>query len=70
MILSAVDNHEPEAPFPEPSTTMASTLQTLFTLLVRGNAVLDAREPAFKDGELLTLFARALVAQQFAVASS
>lgn len=70
VILSAVDNHEPEAPFPEPSTTMVSTLQTLFTLLVRGNAVLDAREPAFKDGELLTLFARALVAQQFAVASS
>ncbi|MDZ7910617.1 MAG: hypothetical protein U5O16_02040 [Rhodococcus sp. (in: high G+C Gram-positive bacteria)] len=69
VILSAVDNHEPDAPFPEPSTTMMSTLQTMFTLLIRGNAVLDARAPAFKDGDLLTIFGQALVAQQFAAAS-
>lgn len=69
VLLSAVDNHEPDAPFPEPSTTMVSTLQTMFTLLIRGNAVLDARAPSFKDADLLTEFGRALVAQQFASAS-
>lgn len=69
VILSAVDNHEPDAPFPEPSTTMVSTLQTMFTLLIRGNAVLDARAPMFKDADLLTEFGRALVARQFASAS-
>lgn len=69
VLISAVDNHEPDAPFPQPSTTMVSTLQTMFTLLIRGNAVLDARAPMFKDAALLTEFGRALVAQQFASVS-
>lgn len=63
--IFAVDNHDPDAPFPEPSGDMVSTLRTLITLLFRGNAVLDARTPSFKDAELLTEFGRALVAAQF-----
>jgi hypothetical protein len=42
-----------------------STLRTLFTLLFRGNAVLDQQTPTFKDEELLTEFGRRLVAAQF-----
>jgi hypothetical protein len=64
--IFAVDDHAPGAPFPRPSETMMSTLRTLFTLLFRGNAVLDERTPSFKDAELLTEFGRQLVAAQFA----
>jgi hypothetical protein len=70
VIIFAVDNHDPDAVFPQPSGSMVSTLRTLFTLLLRGNAVLDERSPRFKDGELLTEFGRALVKAQFAAAGS
>lgn len=63
--IFAVDNHDQDAPFPEPSGDMVPTLRTLITLLFRGNAVFDARTPSFKDAELLTEFGRALVAAQF-----
>jgi hypothetical protein len=65
VMVFAVDNHEPEAPFPEPSATLVGSGRTLITLLFRGNAVLDQRTPSFKDSELLTEFTRALVAAQF-----
>jgi len=67
VTVLAVDNHDPNAPFPEPSGDMVSAVRTLITLLFRGNAVLDERTPAFKDAELLTEFGRALVAAQFAL---
>ncbi|HET6732358.1 hypothetical protein [Mycobacterium sp.] len=63
--IFAVDNHDQDAPFPEPSGDMVSTLRTLITLLFRGNAVFDARTASFKDAELLTEFGRELVAAQF-----
>ena len=65
VTIFAVDNHDPGAPFPEPSADITSSLRTLITLLFRGNAVLDARTPSFKDADLLTEFGRALVAEQF-----
>lgn len=65
VTVAAVDNHDPDAPFPTPSTSVASNIRTLITLLFRGNAVLDQRTPVFKDQELLTAFTRALVAAQF-----
>ncbi|MCG5431860.1 hypothetical protein LV457_06080 [Mycobacterium sp. MYCO198283] len=64
VTVLAVDNHLPDAPFPEPTTNLLPTVRTLLTLLFRGNAVLDERTPVFKDGELLTEFGRALVAAQ------
>jgi hypothetical protein len=64
--IFAVDNHDPNAPFPEPSADMMSTLRTLITLLFRGNAVFDAQTTSFKDAQLLTEFGQALVAAQFA----
>jgi hypothetical protein len=65
VTIFAVDNHDPGAPFPEPSAEISSSVRTLITLLFRGNAVLDERTPSFKDAELLTEFGRALVAAQF-----
>jgi hypothetical protein len=70
VTIFAVDNHDPDAVFPEPSDTMVSTLRTLFTLLLRGNAVLDERSPKFKDADLLLEFGRALVKAQFDTAGS
>lgn len=68
ITIYAVDNHEPNAPFPEPSGDMFGTLRTLITLLFRGNAVLDAKRAAFKDADLLTEFGRGLVSAQFSSA--
>ncbi|HEY9266577.1 MAG TPA: hypothetical protein VIQ11_18430 [Mycobacterium sp.] len=64
VTMFAVDNHEPEAPFPEPTQNLFPTVRTLITLLFRGEAVLDQRTPTFKDAELLSQFGRALVAAQ------
>ncbi|MGV0813605.1 hypothetical protein ABQF34_16700 [Mycolicibacterium boenickei] len=64
--IFAVDNHLPDAPFPDPQRGMTSTLRNLFTVLFRGNSVLIQREPTYKDAELLTEFGRALVAEQLA----
>ena len=65
VTVFAVDNHDPDAPFPTPSTSVGSNIRTLITLLFRGNAVLDERAPVFKDEELLRTFSRSLVAAQF-----
>lgn len=61
----AVDNHLPDAPFPDPQRGLISTLRNLLTVLFRGNSVLVQRQPVYKDAELLTEFGRALVAEQF-----
>lgn len=64
ITIFAVDNHEPDAPFPQPTQNLFPTLRTLITLLFRGNAVLDQHTPTFKDADLLSQFGRALVAAQ------
>ncbi|WBP96283.1 hypothetical protein O6072_10160 [Mycolicibacterium neoaurum] len=61
----AVDNHDADAPFPTPSTSVASNIGALFTLLFRGNGVLDQRTPVFKDEDMLLSFTRSLVTAQF-----
>lgn len=64
VLLLAVDNHDPEAPFPEPSGGVVPTLGTLLTILLRGNAADTDRAPAFKDAGMLTQLGRELVAAQ------
>jgi len=64
VLLIAVDNHEDNAPFPQPSGALLPTLSTLFTVLFRGNSAVDDRNPSFKDLDLLTTFGRGLVAAQ------
>jgi hypothetical protein len=65
ITIFAVDNHDPNAPFPEPSGDMIGTVRSLITLLFRGNSVLESRRAAFKDADLLTEFGRGLVSAQF-----
>lgn len=70
VTLFAVDNHEPDAPFPEPSGDLLEASRTVFTLLFRGNAALDSRAASFKDADLLIEFGRDLVTAQFAAAGA
>lgn len=65
VLLFAVDNHDPGAPFPEPSGSgVLPTLGTLMTILLRGNAAAADRAPTYKDAEMLTQLGRALVTAQ------
>ncbi|WP_374157804.1 hypothetical protein ACEWX3_23180 [Mycobacterium sp. G7A2] len=64
VTVFAVDNHEPDAPFPEPTQSLLPSISTLLTLLFRGNDVLFQEKPTWKDAALLTTFGRALIAAQ------
>lgn len=66
VLIFTVDNHEDDAPFPEPSGALLPTLNTLITVLFRGNSAVDDKNPTFKDADLLTVFGQALVAAQLA----
>lgn len=66
VTIWAVDNHDPDAPFPQPTGDWAATLGRLFTMLLRGNAAVTDDAPSFKDGDLLTRFGTALVAGRIA----
>ncbi|WP_445170368.1 hypothetical protein ACTXG7_14220 [Mycolicibacterium sp. Dal123E01] len=61
VTVFAVDNHEPDAPFPEPTGALIPTLNSLFTVLFRGNSAVTDESPSFKDGTMVTEFSRALV---------
>ncbi|PXW30065.1 UNVERIFIED_CONTAM: hypothetical protein DES50_109173 [Williamsia faeni] len=69
VTLLTVDNHDPGAPFPEPEDALVSNLNTVFTVLIRGNSVATDDDPDFKDAGLLTVFGRDLVATQLAAAT-
>lgn len=64
ILLISVDNHEDNAPFPDPNGALLPTLNTLLTVLFRGNSAVDDEHPKFKDLDLLTTFGRGLVAAQ------
>ena len=60
----AVDNHEDNAPFPQPTGALLPTLNSMFTVLLRGNAATIDTNPVIKDARLLTDFSHALVRAQ------
>lgn len=64
VTLITVDNHDADAPFPRPEDALVSNLNTLFTVLIRGNAVVKNNSPNFKDAGLVTVLGRELVAAQ------
>jgi len=61
ILVISVDNHEPDALFPEPQGGLGSTLASLFTVLLRGNAAALDENPNRKDDEMLTEFSHGLV---------
>ena len=64
IMVAAVDNHEPDAPFPAPVGGLVATLRTLIIVLFRGNTATWDQDPTFKDEDLLTVFSRALIEAQ------
>ncbi|OZG27011.1 hypothetical protein BH683_021500 [Williamsia sp. 1138] len=64
VTLLTVDNHDADAPFPKPEDALVDNLNTLFTVLIRGNSVVDNNNPNFKDAGMLTVLGRELVAAQ------
>jgi hypothetical protein len=64
VFVIAVDNHEDNAPFPEPVGGFGSTFNSMFTVLFRGNAAAYGADPNLKDDRLLTEFAHGLVRAQ------
>jgi hypothetical protein len=64
VTLLSVDNHDPGAPFPEPQDALLANLNTVFSVLIRGNSVVTNKDPNFKDAGMLTMLGRDLVATQ------
>ncbi|MCH5645645.1 hypothetical protein [Gordonia sp. ABSL49_1] len=64
MMLWSVDNHEPDARFPAPEMTVTANLNTMFTVMFRGNAVIQAVDQPTKDRDLLVSLGTALVTAQ------
>ncbi len=64
VFVIAVDNHEDDAPFPEPTGGLGSTLNSMLTVLFRGNSAVFDADVDVKDDLLLSQFAHGLVRAQ------
>ena len=53
VALWSVDNHEPDAYFPQPDQTILKNLRQLFNVTLRGDAVIRDDQPDFKDRQLV-----------------
>lgn len=65
--LLAVDDHSPGAVFPTPALTIMGNVNSLLTVLIRGNAVVQDDQPVYKDRQLLVETANQLIDRQLAV---
>lgn len=63
--LLTVDNHEFDAPFPQPEPNTSSNVRTLLRVLVRGNGAVDDADPENKDRSMLIEVGRSLVEAQW-----
>ncbi|WP_193046213.1 hypothetical protein [Mycolicibacterium baixiangningiae] len=64
ILVSSVDNHEPDAHFPPPNGAIWKTLYKLLAVLFRGNSVAVDETSSYEDADLLTTFGRDLVEAQ------
>ena len=62
--LITVDNHEPDAYFPEPSPSMASNGSNTLALLLRGKSSTEDNESQYKDLGMLEAVGRLIVEAQ------
>ncbi|MDX5452302.1 MAG: hypothetical protein LPK27_06045, partial [Rhodococcus sp. (in: high G+C Gram-positive bacteria)] len=63
--LLTVDNHELDAPFPQPTPNMASNARALRSVFLRGRASVEDSDPEYKDLDMLTEVGRELVEAQW-----
>jgi hypothetical protein len=65
VTVISVDNHEPDAAFPEPQVARGGYLNNLMSTLLRGNSVALDTESTYKDLDMLRAVGRALVHTQY-----
>ncbi|QBJ96458.1 hypothetical protein ERC79_11190 [Rhodococcus sp. ABRD24] len=65
--LITVDDHRPDAIFPQPRPSMASDVTNTLNVLFRGNAVTVDENPQYKDLDMLTVLGTQLVDAQWKV---
>lgn len=63
--LLTVDNHELDAPFPQPEPNTVANARTLMRVLLRGNGTVEDTEPEYKDRSMLIEVGRELVEAQW-----
>ncbi|CAM3164756.1 Tat pathway signal sequence domain protein [Prescottella defluvii] len=63
--LITVDDHRPDALFPQPTPSMASDVTNTLNVLVRGNSVTVDDNPQYKDRDMLTVLGAQLVDTQW-----
>ncbi|WP_241384886.1 archaeosortase/exosortase family protein [Rhodococcus sp. CH91] len=63
--LLTVDNHEFDAPFPQPEPNTVANVRTLMRVLLRGNGTVEDTDPEFKDRSMLIDVGRELVEAQW-----
>ncbi|QCQ92996.1 hypothetical protein [Rhodococcus sp. SGAir0479] len=63
--LVTVDDHRPDAIFPQPTPSMATDVTNTFNVLIRGNAVTVDENSEYKDREMLTAVGTDLVDMQW-----
>lgn len=63
--LLTVDNHEPDAPFPQPSPNTTANLRQIVQVFLRGNATVEDTDPEYKDRDMLAEVGRQLVEAQW-----
>jgi len=64
VTIAAVDNHEDDVVFPEPSGGFNASLRTMVSVFFRGNQATWDSDPTYKDAGLLTSFGRGLIDAQ------
>ncbi|MEU2002888.1 hypothetical protein ACH47B_20130 [Rhodococcus sp. NPDC019627] len=64
ITLVSVDNHEPDAQFPEPAPSMATNGANTLAVLLRGQNAVSDTEPEYKDRDMLVTLAREIVKEQ------
>jgi len=63
--LVTVDDHRPDAIFPQPTPSMASDVTNTFNVLIRGNAVTVDDNSEYKDRDMLGVVGAGLVDAQW-----
>ena len=63
--LLTVDNHELDAPFPQPEPNTVANARTLMRVLLRGNGTVEDTDPEYKDRSMLIDVGRELVEAQW-----
>ena len=63
--LLTVDNHELDAPFPQPEPNSVANVRALMRVLLRGNGSVEDTDPEYKDRSMLIEVGREIVEAQW-----